>query len=145
MDKTKVYVDACCQIPNANIKGRIGIGKCACGVYVIDKYGNTTEYSKYLGEMTVPQAEFNGLIFALDKVTDVTREEVEIWMDSQLVIKWMNKEFRMKKEHIKPLFDQALMLSQRYKSVEYFHHPRTTVNAKKADAIANNELVKNLT
>ncbi len=140
----KIIVDSCCKIPNAHIKGRRGRGKSACGVLFIDEAGNEHEYSKFLGEMTVPQAEFSGLIYALDKATEHTRREVEVWMDSELVIKWMTGEYRMRKDHIKPLYDKAKSFELRYKKVEYFHHPRTADLAKRVDILANQEYEKNI-
>lgn len=140
--KAKIIVDSCCHVPNAHVPGRTGRGKAACGVLVIDENGNEQVFSKYLGEMTAPEAEFNGLIFGLDQSTSVTRNDVEVWMDSELVVKWMRGEYRLKKKHIRPLFDKAKLFEQRYKSVEYFHHPRTATLASKADRIAEIEYSK---
>jgi len=142
MSITKIYTDACCKIPNANEKGRLGKGKSTCGIIILS---NNEEhlFSKCLGEMTVPEAEFNGLIFALDKASNFTREEIEVWMDSELVVKWMNGDYRMKKDHIKPLFDEAKKFSNRFKSVKYFHHSREQEYAKKADKLADEEYKRN--
>jgi ribonuclease HI len=142
MSKTRVIVDACCHVANAHLPGRAGRGYCACGVLIIDACGQELEHAKYLGEMTVPEAEFQGLIYALDKASECTRHEIEVWMDSELVIKWMRKEYRLKKDHIKPLYDKAETLSRRFQSVEFFHHSRNTVNAKWADRIAAAEYDK---
>ena len=140
----KIYVDACCQIEDAHLKGRVGRGKAACGVLIIDNSGNEFEYTSYLGEKTPPQAEFEGLIFALDKASEVLKrnQRIEVWMDSELVIKWMNKDYRLKKEHIKPLFDKANELSQRFEGVAYFHHSRDTELAKRVDRLAHSEYKK---
>lgn len=143
MNKTKIIVDACCHIQNANILGRLGKGKSACGVLIIDHQGREYEISRYLGEMTVPEAEFRGLIFALDQAVGITRLDIEVWMDSELVTNWMLGKYRMKKEHIRVLFDEAQKNSQRFKSVEYFHHSRNTVLGKRADKLANSEYLKN--
>jgi ribonuclease HI len=143
MIKAKIIVDACCHIPNAHLKGRAMRGKSACGILVIDEKGIEYEFSKYLGEMTVPQAEFNGLVFGLDQASGVSRWNVEVWMDSELVVKWMTGEYRMKKEHIRTLFDEANRLTQRFKSVEFYHHNRDSALAKRADALANIEYNKN--
>ncbi len=142
MSTTKIIIDACCRIPHANKPGRSCRGKSACGVLIIDEKGNEHERSQYLGEMTPPQAEFNGLLFALDIGTEYTRGEIEIWMDSELVIKWMNGDYRLKKAHIKPLFDKAKQFEGRYKGVKYFHHGRESKFAKKADKIAQYEFKK---
>lgn len=139
MVKTKIIVDARVQIPRAHISGRTGRGKATCGVLIINEYGQEHEFSKYLGEMTVPEAEFRGLIFALDEAAAICRYDVEVWMDSELVIKWMTGDYRMRKEHIRPLFDEARKNSQRFRSVEYFHHTRDTDLAKRADTLAEQE------
>jgi ribonuclease HI len=103
---------------------------------VINGKGGEFEFKKYLGEMTVPEAEFRGLIFALDQAVSISRYDVEVRMDSELVVKWMTGEYRMKKEHIKPLFDEAKKYEQRFKSVEYIHHPSASNLAKKAHKLA---------
>jgi len=143
-DCSKIYVDARCHIANAHLKGRSGYGKSACGVLIIDTNGNEYEFSKYLGDKTVPEAEFEALVYALDKASEVLprNQNIEVWMDSELVIKWMNKEYRLKKQHIKPLYDQAYTLSQRFTNVKYHHHSRDSVFAKRADRIAEIEYKK---
>lgn len=143
MNKTKIIVDACCHIPNSHIQGRTGKGKAACGVLVIDHAGQEFEFSKYLGEMTVPEAEFRGLIFALDQTVSITRFDIEVWMDSELVINWMTGKYRMKKEHIRHLFDEAKNNAQRFNSVEYYHHSRSTQLGVRADNLADLEYKKN--
>jgi ribonuclease HI/probable phosphoglycerate mutase len=137
MDKAKIIVDARVVIPDAHIKGRSNRGKAACGVLIIDEKGEECEFKKYLGEMTVPEAEFRGLIFALDQAVAFVRYNIEVWMDSELVVRWMNKKYRMKKEHIRPLFDEAKKYEQRFQSVEYFHHSSDSRLAKRADSLAN--------
>ena len=144
MSKSKIIIDSCCYIEKAHIKGRAGKGKAACGVLVIDERGNEYEFSKYLGEMTVPEAEFRGLIFGLDQAVAIVRWGVEVWMDSELVIKWMIGEYRMKKEHIRPLFDEAKKYAQRFKEVEYYHHNRESKLAKRADNLAKQEYERSL-
>jgi ribonuclease HI len=143
-DCSRIYVDACCHIANAHIKDRIGHGRSACGGFIVDTDNNEYEFSKYLGDKTVPEAEFEGLIFALDKASEVLKrnQAVEVWMDSELVVKWMNKEYKLKKPHIKPLYDQATVLSQRFASVKFYYHSREMEPAKKADRIAESEYRK---
>jgi len=143
MDKAKIIVDARVYIPDAHKPGRLRKGKSSCGVLVIDERGNECEFKKYLGEMTVPEAEFRGLIFALDQAVSISRYDVEVRMDSELVIKWMRGEYRMRKEHIRPLFDEAKKYEQRFKGVEYIHHPRTSNLAKKAHKLSKEAYSEN--
>lgn len=142
MSKAKIVSDACCHKPSAHIRGSSGKGKSACAALIIDEYGSEHEFSRYLGEMTPPQAEFHGLIFALDKAVGITRGEVEVFMDSELVINWMNGKFRLKKEHIKPLFDEARKMVGRFKSVEFFQQSRSTVLGIRVDKLAEIEYRK---
>jgi len=143
-DYPRIYVDACCYIPNAHLKDRIGNGESACGVLIIDTNNEEYEFSQYLGDKTVPQPEFEGLVFALDKASEVLRrnQSIEVWMDSQLAVKWMNREYKLRKEHIKPLCDRARALSQRFAGVSYYHHSRDSEFARRADRIAEAEYKK---
>lgn len=138
---SEVYVDACCHVPNAHVKGRTGYGKCACGALIINEKKEEYIFSKYLGDKTVPEAEFEGLLFALDKASEVVnrKSELRVWMDSDLVVKWMNKEYRLHKDHIKPLHDEAVTLALRFKKVDYLHHSRETEMARRVDKIAQEE------
>jgi len=140
----KIIVDACCHVQSAHIKGRGGIGKSAFGVLILDGNGNEHEFSKYLGDKTPPQAEFEGLVFALDKASEVLNRNkpIEVWSDSELVVKWMNKEYSLRQEHIKPIYDEATLKAQRFIVVDYFHHSRNTAYAQRADKLANLEYGK---
>lgn len=139
----KICSDAHVVVQKAHEKGRLGYGKAACGVIIVEADGAEVAYSSYLGEKTVPEAEFHGLLLALDKACAHSRDEIEIWLDSDLVVKWMTGKYRLKKDHIRPLFDKAKTLEARYKKVSYFHHSRETPLAKKADEVARQEYEKN--
>lgn len=143
ISKIKIVSDACCKIPNAHIRGRANKGYAACG-YMFTNMDDQIiqEGGKYLGELTVPQAEYQGLIFALDKAAGICRSEVEVWMDSEFVVRQLNGDYGLKSDNMKPLFDKVRILERRFKSVKYFHHPRYTPLAKRADYLANQELLK---
>ena len=47
-ENQKIIVDACCHVKDSHIKGRLGSGKSACGVLIIDCDGNEYEFSKIL-------------------------------------------------------------------------------------------------
>ncbi len=141
--KIKVIVDATCQIENAHIKGRTSKGKSACGILIIDEKENEYQFGRYLGQMTVPEAEFNGLIFALEQTSQLTNDKIEVYMDSQLVVRWLTGEYRIKKSHIKPLFAKVKELEKRFKKVSYFHHSRETEWGRRVDWLARRELLKN--
>jgi ribonuclease HI len=86
--KVTVVSDACCRIPNAHVKGRIGKGKAACGYAILDDQGNVIDKGgTFLGEMTVPEAEYRGLIQALDVASGFCRDEADVFLDSEFVVR----------------------------------------------------------
>lgn len=142
--KIKIATDACVKIPDAHIPGRINKGHAACGVVFLDEFDQPiSEASSFLGELTVPQAEYRGLIFALDKASGICRGEVEVWMDSEFVVRQLNGDYSIKSENMKPLYHEVKNLEQRFlKGVKYFHHPRTTKLAQRANDLAELEYKK---
>ena len=138
----KIACDACCHKPNAHL-GNVGKGKSAGGAVLLDNANNIiSEHGFYFGEMTPPQAEYNALIKTLDKVAGICRDNVEVWMDSEFVIKQMNGEYGIKSDNMKPLFDEVKRLEKRFASIKYFHHGRETILAKRADQLAEREYKK---
>jgi len=139
--KIKLVTDACCHIPNAHLVGRSGEGFAACGVLILNEFDQTlAELCQYLGEKTVPQAEYGGLIFALERASEYSRGELEIWMDSELVVRQMNGNYALRKPHIKELYDKAKGLEGRYLGgVKYFHHPETASLAQRTHQLAEAE------
>jgi len=138
----KIVCDACCHKPNAHL-GNVGKGKSAGGAVLLDDVGNIiSEHGFYFGEMTPPQAEYTALIKALDKASAICRGDLEVWMDSEFVVKQMNGDYGIKSENMKPLFAEVKKLENRFDTIKYFHHGRETVLAKKADQLAEREYKK---
>lgn len=140
--KLKIVCDACCHKPNAHL-GLVGKGKSAGGVIFLDENDTmVSEFGVYLGDMTPPQAEYNTLIKALDKAASVCRGGVEVWLDSEFVVKQMNGDYGIKSDNMKPLFHDVKKLEDRFSSVKYFHHSRNSKLAKRADQLAEQEYRK---
>lgn len=93
------------------------------------------EISKYLGETTNNQAEYRALIAALEKAKELKGEELECYLDSELVVKQLNREYKVKNAELAPLFLQIHNLSLSFKKISY-HHIRREYN-KEADHLAN--------
>lgn len=86
--------------------------------------------------MTVPEAEYRGLLFALDMACGISRNDLEVWLDSELVVRHLTGEYRLKASNLKPLFDEVRKLEDRFQSVKYLHHGREHPLAQAADHIA---------
>ncbi len=144
--KIKIVCDATCRMPDNRLTGySYAKGKSACGFVVVDEQGAIVEQrSKYLGELTIPQAEYSSLIFALDGAVEFCRQDVDVWMDSELVVKQMNGDYCIRSEAVKLLFDEVKRCEQRFLGrVSYFHHSRGSFWARQADGLANAEYSRN--
>lgn len=116
-------------------------GPAAIGVWVetLDK-----KYSEYIGEKTNNVAEYEALIFGLKKLKqllgkDKTREyEIECNLDSELVVKQLNHEYKLKEEYIQKNFIEIWNLMLDFKNVKFIHIPRE--KNKIADGLVNQAL-----
>ena len=70
--------------------GPAGIGA------VLEVDGKKHHYKKYIGETTNNQAEYQALILGLEKAHEFGAEEVECLLDSELVVKQLNREYKVK-------------------------------------------------
>lgn len=102
------------------------------------------KYSQYLGEATNNQAEYQGLIFALKKAKSLLGKErikkipVEIKSDSELLIKQMRGEYKIKEPKIQNLFLKAWNLKIDFKNLKFSLIAR--VQNKMADQLVNEAL-----
>jgi ribonuclease HI len=140
--KIRVICDACCRVPEykQDIPQHRARGKSACGyVFVNSNEKIISQKAKYLGDLTVDQAEYQALIFALNNASGFCRQEVEVWMDNEIAVGQLSGFYCLRAERIKPLFDEVKKLEMRFKKVVYFHHSRGSFWARAADKLANEE------
>ena len=93
------------------------------------------EISKYLGETTNNQAEYQALIAGLEKAKELKAEELDCYLDSELVVKQLNREYKVKNAELAPLFLKVYNLSLSFKKIKFIH-VRREFN-KEADKLAN--------
>ncbi|HMV37101.1 MAG TPA: ribonuclease HI family protein, partial [Turneriella sp.] len=87
-----------------------------------------------IGKHTNNEAEYYGIIRALEKCLELGLTGVVLHSDSELVIRQLRGEYKVKNENLKPLFEQASSLAQRVKPV--LVHVRREKN-QIADYLAN--------
>jgi ribonuclease HI len=93
------------------------------------------EIGKYIGRETNNVAEYYGLIAALDYAANHGIRALRIRSDSELLVRQMQRRYKVKNAALKPLFERAQKLAR---SLEYFaieHVPRES--NRNADALAN--------
>lgn len=91
--------------------------------------------NKYIGKATNNQAEYRALIAGLELAQQKKVEELKVFMDSELIVKQMQGEYRVKNPDLKPLFAQALALTNKFASISFHHIPRE--KNKAADKLVN--------
>lgn len=111
-------------------------GPAGIGAVIKNEEGeNVEEISEYIGETTNNQAEYRALLKALETAKVLGAEELDCYLDSELVVKQLNREYKVKNKELAPLFVKIYNLSQGFKKVS-FAHVRREMN-KEADALAN--------
>lgn len=90
---------------------------------------------RYLGEVTNNVAEYEALIWGLENVAAMGFSAVDVYADSELMVKQLNGAYRVKSEGLKPLYRRAMALVGGFSSVA-IRHVRREHNAL-ADAMAN--------
>ena len=111
-------------------------GPAGYGVHILDADGNTlAELVGPLGHATNNVAEYSGLIAALQWAVDHGHRRVRVRMDSELVIKQMRGEYKVKHATMQELHADAKRLIAKLEQVT-FEHVRREQN-KVADGLSN--------
>jgi len=125
----------------ANVDGgsRGNPGPAAYGVVVRDPRGEiVARLKKYIGNNTNNVAEYFGLIAALDYAQNHGIRGLRIESDSELMVKQMRGQYKVKSAELKPLFERAKKMSQTFESFRISHVYRE--QNKEADALVNQAL-----
>lgn len=91
-----------------------------------------------IGTATNNVAEYSGLIAGLEKAIELHVPQVEVVSDSELMVKQMRGEYRVKNEALRELYDEATALARRLENVEYRHVKRA--HNELADKLVNDAL-----
>ena len=96
------------------------------------------EAAKFLGVATNNQAEYTGIIEGLKKARELGYDEVEARLDSELAVRQLNGQYKVKNAGLAQLFLEIHNLRQHFKKVT-FTHVRREYNVE-ADALVNKTL-----
>lgn len=109
------------------------------GIGAILKFNGQTEtISHYIGEATNNVAEYSAVIAALEKAVELDAEEVDLYLDSELVQQQLMGNYRVKNVELGKLFVKVYNLQQKIKKIKYIHIPRE--ENKQADRLVNEAL-----
>jgi len=135
-EKITIYIDG---------GARGNPGPAALGVLFLGERGQVLkEYSQYLGEKTNNEAEYLALIFAFKKAKALFGKEkieslpIDLRSDSELLIKQMKGEYKIKTPSIQNLFLEAWNLKIEFKNLKFILVPRQ--QNEEADRLVNRVL-----
>jgi ribonuclease HI len=76
-------------------------------------------HGEAIGRATNNVAEYRGLLAGMEKAAELGVDELEVVSDSELLVKQMQGEYRVKNEALKELWEQANDLERRFRRVRY--------------------------
>jgi ribonuclease HI len=111
-------------------------GPSGIGVVILDSNKKKIkEVFKYIGEATNNVAEYTALVSGLEEALALKATDVVIYMDSELLAKQLNGEYKVKDANMKTFFDESLNLLKNFNSFEVKHIERA--KNKEADKLVN--------
>lgn len=113
-------------------------GPAAVGVHM----PGVGDFKKCIGKATNNVAEYSAVILALEKSQGLKVQELEFYLDSELVVKQLRGEYKVKDATLGKLFVQIWNLKSQFKKVTFTHIPRE--KNKQADKLVNEALDHNM-
>ena len=97
-----------------------GIG----GVFLRENNEELYRFSEYLDDATNNEAEYSSLIRGLEIGIELNIINIDIYSDSELVVKQVSGEYKVKHERMRPLHRKAIALLSQYSNWRMQHVPR---------------------
>jgi ribonuclease HI len=111
-------------------------GRAAIGAIIRDEKGGlVASISQSIGRATNNQAEYRAIIAALEEVLPLGAANIELNSDSELVVKQVKGQYRVRKEDLRPLYQRVKQLQSSLKGFKIKHVPRQ--QNREADKLAN--------
>jgi ribonuclease HI len=134
LKKIKIYTDG---------GSRGNPGPSASGFVLLDMDDNiVVQQGIYLGITTNNQAEYQALKLALEEAKKLQARQIDVYMDSLLVVNQMLGKFKIKNRDLWPIYDSIKKLTTSFNSVTFTHVPREL--NKLADRMVNKALDEHL-
>ncbi len=111
-------------------------------ILVKDGESAPVKNSKYLGEATNNEAEYQALILGLQSALSHGVKEIRVHMDSELLVRQINGLYRVKNPRLAVFFHQVQELLSKFSEYAIIYIPRE--QNREADAMANEAIKKKL-
>jgi ribonuclease HI len=99
-----------------------------------------TRRSKYVGMRTNNQAEYEALIVALQSASELHVQEVVCHLDSELIVKQLTGEYRVRNPVLKRLWLKVQELKKHFRQITFKHVSREDRHIEEVDRLANQTL-----
>ncbi len=114
-------------------------GPAAAGFTLADSAGTQLQAKAFfLGQATNNVAEYTSLVKALEAAKQIGAEQLTVFSDSELLVRQINGQYKVKSELIRPFFRQAISLLGEFKNWQVRHIPRE--KNEQADELVNQAL-----
>jgi ribonuclease HI len=111
-------------------------GPAGIGVVIKDDKGLIiAQHGAFIGETTNNVAEYSALIEALKRAKELGATELQINMDSELVVRQMNGKYKIKEPRLQELAAEVFVLQNQFEKMVFTHVPRS--QNKEADEMVN--------
>lgn len=118
-------------------------GPSGAGAVLVEPGGQVVaKVGKFLGNQTNNYAEYMGLLIGLKHAKALGAKEIEIFADSELLIRQLGGRYQVKSPSLRPLYEEAVKLLNDFSRVKLVHVPRE-MNAA-ADEMSNRAIDERL-
>jgi ribonuclease HI len=132
MDHVLLFSDGACR-------GNPGMGAIAAAVF--NEGGTEIAWDgSVIGETTNNRAEYRALILGLELSARYTRGGVSCYSDSELLVKQLNREYRVRDKRLRTLFIQVHAFAEVFERVSFKHVRRDDPGITRVDSLANDLL-----
>ena len=128
-------------VTDGGSRGNPGPSAIGYGIYDQD-WNAIEEKSEYIGKGTNNEAEYRALVAALGRATLYCMGDVEHYSDSELLVKQLKGQYRVKAVNLKPLFSKISAMRKKFSSVRHKHVNRTNRRLARIDRLVNEALDK---
>ncbi|MEJ2672803.1 MAG: ribonuclease HI family protein [Deltaproteobacteria bacterium] len=100
-------------------------GQAGAGVVLVDACGDIrVQYGEYLGQTTNNVAEYQALILGLNMALNLGVKKIQVFADSELLVRQLKGRYQVKAAHLRPLYEAATAALKEFESSGISHVPR---------------------
>ena len=144
--KKRVVIDRTCEVPGQGYPEGLKIytdgaarknpGPASCAFIILDRNGRKiVEYAAFLGRATNNSAEYAAVIRALERAQNLTHAPIDLYSDSQLVIRQLTGIYQITKTHLAKSVATIRELERAFSKVTYHYLPRETQQISHCDGL----------